>query len=69
MTMPHNPSDTAQPERKLNWLCNGGRKYVRGRKEICQREEGYGKIKLHHLHCHSELLLQETVYPYKSHTL
>ena len=26
--MPHNPSDTAQPERKLNWLCNGRRKYV-----------------------------------------
>ena len=30
---------------------------------VSQREEGYGKIKLHHLHCHSELLLQETVYP------
>ena len=29
---------------------------------VSQRE-GYGKIKLHHLHCHSELLLQETVYP------
>ena len=51
MTMPHNPSDTAQLERKLNWLCNAWKK------EICQREEGYGKMKLHHLHCHSELLL------------
>ena len=51
MTMPHNPSDTAQLERKLNWLCNTWKK------EICQREEGYGKMKLHHLHCHSELLL------------
>ena len=50
--MPHNPSDTAQLERKLNWLCNVWNK------EICQREEGYGKMKLHHLHCHSELLLR-----------
>ena len=28
MTMRHNQSYTAQPERKLNWLCNGRRKYV-----------------------------------------
>ena len=49
-------TQTAQPERKSNWLCSGRKKRVTG-------EEGYGKIKLHHLHCHSELLLQETVYP------
>ena len=28
MTMRHNQSYTAEPERKLNWLCNGGRKCV-----------------------------------------
>ena len=28
MTMRHNQSYTAQPERKLNWLCNGRRKCV-----------------------------------------
>ena len=28
MTMQHNQNYTAQPERKLNWLCNGGRKCV-----------------------------------------
>ena len=28
MTMRHNQSYTAQPERKLNWLCNERRKCV-----------------------------------------
>ena len=28
MTIPHNPSYTAQRERKLNWLCNGRKKCV-----------------------------------------
>ena len=37
--------------------------------DVLQREEGYGKIKLHHLHSHSELPLLETFYPYKFHTL
>ena len=43
---------------------------VQWKKEMymSQREEGYRKIKLYQLHCHSELLLQETVYPYKFHT-
>ena len=62
MTMRHNPSHTAQPERKLNRSCNGRRKCV-------TEGDGYGKIKLHHLHYHSELLLQQTAYPYKFHTL
>ena len=62
MTMRHDPSYTAQPERKLNWSCNG-------RRNVSQREEGYEKIKLHHFHYHSELPLLETVYPYKFHTL
>ena len=33
------------------------------KKEMFHRagEKGYGKIKLHHLHCHSELPLLETV--------
>ena len=50
MTMQHNQSYTAQPERKLNCLSNGRRKCV---------TEGGGlwKIKMHHPHCHSELLL------------
>ena len=61
--MPRNPSDTAQPERKLiGCAMEEGNMSEGGIK-------GYGKIKLHHLHCHSELLLQETVYPYKSHYL
>ena len=62
MTMQHDPSYTAQSERKLisHAMEEGG---------VSQREEGYEKIKLHHLHCHSELPLLETVYPYKFHTL
>ena len=35
---------------------------------MSQREEGYGKIKLQHFHCHFEVLLHETVYLYKFHT-
>ena len=62
MTMLHDPSYTAQSERKLI-------SHAMEEGDVSQREEGYEKIKLHHLHCHSELPLLETVYPYKFHTL
>ena len=34
MTIPHNSSDTAQPQRKSNCKCNERRKYVRGRRAM-----------------------------------
>ena len=48
MTMRHKQSYTAQPARKL----------IRCAMEegnVSKREEGHGKIKPQHLHCHSEL--------------
>ena len=36
--MPRDPSHTLQPERKLNWLCNGRRKYVTERGSLLENK-------------------------------
>ena len=61
MTMPDDLSHTTQLNRKF---VHGGGKCITD-----QEGGGFRKMKPHHLHCHPQLLLQETVYSFKFHTL